>query len=39
MLTSKRITDPRIGEATAVDFNELPDEVELPIMAAVGGGA
>ena len=37
MLKSKRITDPWIWEATAVDFNELPDEVKLPIMAAIGG--
>jgi len=33
----KRLIDPWTGEATAVDFNDFPDEVKLPIMAAVGG--
>ena len=33
----KRFVDLWTQDRTAVDLNELPDEVKLPIMAAVGG--
>ena len=37
MRAGKRFVGPWIWDRTTLDFNEIPDEVKLPIMAAVGG--